>query len=162
MGWQGDPWVPRDGAGDCGRDTEGLGVGLLWSPERSWGPSAHSGPAAPPRGLWNRVRAVASFCRGLWRVGAKPPWGLSQPTPRGQGDAGQGQPPPWVHGAINRREEAGARQSPAPPPCPSGVSPWWCLQYYSAGEETTVQFRHCRFLICLFIIQKLAHILMNP
>lgn len=75
-----------------------------------------------------------------------------------------GQPPSPASELINNRdaESTGVRQCPASPPRVSWVKHSLCLQYYSGGEDTTVQFRHCRFLICLFIIQKLAHILMNP
>lgn len=144
----------------CG--AGGVRAGLLRAGQ-SQGSSAHLALACP---------VFSELCPAACAVGAEA-FGDSAIMAeafaellQGLGWCWAGPAPLWVQGSSLRLQEqmgGGHRGGHALcPPCVSQVSPAPCWQYCSAGEDTTVQFRHCRFLICLFIIQKLAHILMNP
>lgn len=144
--------------GGCG--AGGIRVGLLRAAQ-SQGPPA----------LW-WVKCAGHLCPAVCAVGAEAP-GDSPTKAEAFGELLQGLRSLWAGPALlwvqgsspSLQEQTGGGRGGGHalcPPCLSQVSPAPCWQYCSAGEDTTVQFRHCRFLICLFIIQKLAHILMNP
>lgn len=132
---------------------------------QSQGPSAHLAAACPVVG---EMGSVPAGCAG----GAGAPG--DSPTVaeafgellQGLGGRWAGPAPLWAQGSSpSLQKQMGGGHGGGHAlclPCLSQVSPAPCWQYCSAAEDTTVQFRHCRFLICLFIIQKLAHILMNP
>lgn len=160
VGAPGDTQVPQDGAG-TGAERGGL---QGW--QQSQAPSAHLAPA------WPVVCARGSApvpCSVGW--GAEAPGDLAVVAEvfgdccRGWG-RWAGPAPLWAQGSSpSLQEQVGGGCRGGLALCPPGlsqVSPAPCWQYCCAGEHTTAQFRHCRFLICLFIIQKLAHILMNP
>lgn len=151
----------RRGAVGCLRSGAGGGAGDT--------PLARDPPLLPAVCKMGSAQPRLSLGRGQSSAGPFP--SPAEGVPRsgsghgGRGHARQDQHPPWGRGPAGeqmRGRRQGTRLCPAPPPRLSGVRPRLPLQYYSAGEDTAVQFRHCRFLICLFIIQKLAHILMNP
>lgn len=142
-------------------------VGLLQGWWQSQGPSAHLALALP---VGCEMGSAPVSCLGA--VGAQAPGDfptmaeVSGELLQGPGSPWAGPAALWAQGSCpSLREQVGGGHGGGRalcPPCLSQVSPSPCWQYCSAGEDTTVQFRHCRFLICLFIIQKLAHILMNP
>lgn len=162
--------MPRGGAGS-GAERGGCGLGVS-----GWVCCRAGGRARLPLHTWHlpalwSVPRARRLCPAACGGGQKP-LGTWSPWLRPLGGCSRGwgpwagPAPLWAQGSCASLQEQlrGAHRGGLAlcPPCLSQVSPAPCWQYCCAGEDTPAQFRHCRFLICLFIIQKLAHILMNP